>query len=1082
MSPCSRGSRALVCCAWLMLFSVLGCGGGGGAGSPGSPPATGANQAPTLSTTSPSAAAIGSSDFTLTVTGSNFAATSVVLWNGVAKPTTFTSSWQLTASIPGTDIKTFTTAQIQVYTPSPGGGTSASLPFNTYLALPANDLIYNPATQLIYASVPSSAGRGVGNSIVSIDPYTGLLTSVWVGSEPNRLALSSDGSTLWVGLDGAGAVRQVNLGTHTAGVQFSLGGISGVYNTPNTAATIAVMPGFPNTVAVAQYNSGTWWNGAVTVYDNGVARANTFSNNGAVLNVSGIAFSPSGGQLYASGYSGYAVLTVDATGISSSAVKNTSDGSSAGLTYDNGKVFLPSGAVLDAVSGTRLGGLSASYSLSRIAADSTISRAYLLANPNNGGRSQINVYDLATYGSAGSIPTGYNYSPYDASPFSLIRWGQDGLAFSTGTQIYVLRSPLVRDLSSTLADLGVSVTAPGTLTAGTDITYNVSVTNAGPVAAAPTTLIDTLPNGAVFKTVTTSQGTCYGLSVVRCALGTINASGSATVQIVATLLSPGTATNTATVSALQGDPNTANNSAATNTTASGTAYNPVPVLIALSPSGYATGSSGFTLAAYGSGFAPASILEWNGAALPTTYVSTSELTAQVDAAKLASLGWAWVTVSSPGPGGGVSNNLPFTVFQTISLTSNHVLFDPFTRKIYASIPSTATQVTGNSMVAIDPYSGTVGAPLVVGSEPNKLAESDDGQYLYVGLDGSKSITRIDLTSMTQAGTYPVSFTSFGSPTTTTARDIAVMPGNHDTLAVDTGSWTGNGILDIAGATGTFRTNLTNPYTGSNLAFANASTVYSYDIDTSGATFNRWTVGASGLVAVDENTLPGMAGGFKLKDGLVYGFSGGVADPGPTPPQPLGTCQIPKAAGSNQSVESSGAAPDPASGLIFYGGTTLAGSSVPLLIICDSNRFAVSQTIQLPGQSLTPTDLIRWGNDGLAFQMKVWPFGGSSTILLIRGPVVLPQWYNTNPTPTVASTTPTNTAAGSGNLTLSVTGSNFVPGALVFWKGAERTTTYVDASHLTAAIPASDLAVSGTANVAAANPGSGTSASVTFTIN
>ena len=123
MSPCSRGSRALVCCAWLMLFSVLGCGGGGGAGSPGG---AGANQAPTLSTTSPSAAAIGSSDFTLTVTGSNFASTSVVLWNGVAKPTTFTSSWQLTASIPGTDIKTFTTAQIQVYTPSPGGGTSAS--------------------------------------------------------------------------------------------------------------------------------------------------------------------------------------------------------------------------------------------------------------------------------------------------------------------------------------------------------------------------------------------------------------------------------------------------------------------------------------------------------------------------------------------------------------------------------------------------------------------------------------------------------------------------------------------------------------------------------------------------------------------------------------------------------------------------------------------------------------------------------------------------------------------------------------------------------------------------------------------
>ncbi len=503
MSPSSWGSRVLVCCAWLMLISVLGCGGGGGgAGSPGS------LAAPTLSTTSPSAVPIGGPDFTLTVTGSSFASSSSVLWNGSTRPTAFVSSSQLTATISSADIKNFMTAQIQVYTPSPGGGTSASLPFSTYLPLPANDLIYNPVTQLIYASVASSVGSPLGNSIVSIDPNTGVLgTPVWVGSEPNKLALSSDGSTLWVGLDGAGAVRQVNLGAGIAGLQFSLGGITGVYNSPNTAASISVMPGFPNTVAVAQSNSATWWNGAVTIYDSGVARTNTFGNGGQLMYVTGIAFSPSGSQLYAIGYDGYAVLTVNGTGISSSSVKNTSNGSSTGLTYDNGKIYLPSRAVLDAVSGAQLGTLSAAsgYAAGTVAADSSIGRAFMLFNPNAGSMSQINAYDLATYGLVGATPIGYNYvSPIGTGISSLVRWGQDGLAFRTNTQVYIVRSPLVRDLSSTLADLAVNVTAPSSIATGADITYNVTVSNAGPVAAVPAALINTLPNGAVFKSVTPS--------------------------------------------------------------------------------------------------------------------------------------------------------------------------------------------------------------------------------------------------------------------------------------------------------------------------------------------------------------------------------------------------------------------------------------------------------------------------------------------------------------------------------------------------------------------------------------------------
>jgi hypothetical protein len=53
---------------------------------------------------------------------------------------------------------------------------------------------------------------------------------------------------------------------------------------------------------------------------------------------------------------------------------------------------------------------------------------------------------------------------------------------------------------------------------------------------------------------------------------------------------------------------------------------------------------------------------------------------------------------------------------------------------------------------------------------------------------------------------------------------------------------------------------------------------------------------------------------------------------------------------------------------------------------------------------------------------------------------------------------------------------------VNWNGAPRTTTRTDATHLSVAIPASDLAAAGTASVTSTNPATAASNSMTFTIN
>ena len=74
---------------------------------------------------SPTSVLEGSGPLTLTVNGSGFAnveSNSVVQWNDVDLKTTFVSTNQLTAAVPGTDTATAGVFPITVFTPAPGGG------------------------------------------------------------------------------------------------------------------------------------------------------------------------------------------------------------------------------------------------------------------------------------------------------------------------------------------------------------------------------------------------------------------------------------------------------------------------------------------------------------------------------------------------------------------------------------------------------------------------------------------------------------------------------------------------------------------------------------------------------------------------------------------------------------------------------------------------------------------------------------------------------------------------------------------------------------------------------------------------
>jgi hypothetical protein len=97
--------------------------------------------------------------------------------------------------------------------------------------------------------------------------------------------------------------------------------------------------------------------------------------------------------------------------------------------------------------------------------------------------------------------------------------------------------------------------------------------------------------------------------------------------------------------------------------------NPVPVAGALNPASATAGSTAIQLAVTGSGFVPASVVRWNGSNRTTTYVSATQINAQITATDLAAAGSGAVSVFNPAPGGGTSGDLTFTIN---ALTSNPV--------------------------------------------------------------------------------------------------------------------------------------------------------------------------------------------------------------------------------------------------------------------------------------------------------------------------------------------------------------------------------------------------------------------------
>jgi hypothetical protein len=164
---------------------------------------------------------------------------------------------------------------------------------------------------------------------------------------------------------------------------------------------------------------------------------------------------------------------------------------------------------------------------------------------------------------------------------------------------------------------------------------------------------------------------------------------------------PITVSSTETIEAIATASGYLNSTAATAAYTINISTNPAPFIGSMTPAYTSAGGAAFTLTVNGLQFTQSSTVYWGTTALATTYVSATQLTAQVTAADIANGDIAFaITVQTPTPGGGTSDALTFQVDSAAStatppaFTSTTAIVASGSPASYpVSLPSTVTTTT-----------------------------------------------------------------------------------------------------------------------------------------------------------------------------------------------------------------------------------------------------------------------------------------------------------------------------------------------------------------------------------------------------
>ncbi len=472
-----------------------------------------------------------------------------------------------------------------------------------------------------------------------------------------------------------------------------------------------------------------------------------------------------------------------------------------------------------------------------------------------------------------------------------------GTGFGKLTSVFAAGSfaPLpIRIVSATSA----AVTLPGSVLA-TPRSIALTVFNpqpgGGTSAAAPFEVRAPVPTISALRQSTAQVGTSTftltvdGAGFLDSSRVRVNGSARSTRRVApGTLEATLTETDLAEAGSLQVTVSNASPGGGSSAPSTFTVLGVVPTVSLLPATGGAVGG-GFTLGVHGSGFTRASIVRWNGADLVTDYRNGRRVFATVPDALMRTAGTVSVAVFSPGPGGGTSSGIPFTIrtlgaaagtSQVVRVRAADVAFSEVTNTLFATARA-ADSLYPNRLVEIDPATGSVARSVAIGSDPRLLAMASDGRQLYVGVDGQNAVRRVDVTTFVPGIELSLGGDGFLGPTY--AGDLAVLPGRPLSVAVTryyrgvSPPLAGTTIFDDAVA----RPNTGPGHTGgSRIEFAGSdSLLFGYNNLSTGFNLFTFSVEPTGLRLLRDvgSLITGFSTEIVGAAGRIYGTNGIVVD-------------------------------------------------------------------------------------------------------------------------------------------------------------------------------------------------------------
>lgn len=409
----------------------------------------------------------------------------------------------------------------------------------------------------------------------------------------------------------------------------------------------------------------------------------------------------------------------------------------------------------------------------------------------------------------------------------------------------------------------------------------------------------------------------------------------------------------------------------------GTLTQPAPVPIGTTyPS-----SGGPPLLFLGDNFTANSVVTVDGLVRSSQFVAPTTLDLSHSSLLLSdfnSIGELPASVTTPVPGGGTAAS-QITIYSaatstsfdnlTFPVTPADLVYDPNAKLLYASMQRPLLVGTISSEVmAIDPVTRKAVKGFDLGhAAAGALAVSDDGQFVYAGLNDINAVAQITAATGTVNFVAPLGADPDFGPYVANA--IRVLPGKPHSWVVSLAPANQAAIFSAL-AVKVFDDSTARPAAVLNgyalgvfpgaitFAGSNAATLYSSDPTQSDNSLYRFTIGPSGITLLDKT--PNLGGADIDSDGVsLYLANGSILDPvtlaskgsfslGPTPPR---------------RVKADGAA----SRVFFIGDSTriaaagFAGGSIQAF---DTNTHAPVGSLEVPEAGID--HLARWGTNGLAF--------------------------------------------------------------------------------------------------------------------